>query len=85
MREKIRRAEFVVTIHARKEMNEDELSVFDIEHCLLTGQIVERQRDQETSEWKYRVRGMDVADALIEVVAKFAPTGTLVVITAYAL
>jgi hypothetical protein len=85
MREKVRRAEFVVTAHARKEMNEDGLSVFDIEHCILVGKIVERQRDRATSEWKYRVRGSDVADAPMEVVAKVAPTGTLVVVTAYAL
>ena len=85
MRDKIRRAEFVVTVHARREMNEDELSVFDIEHCFLTGQIVERQRDEVTSEWKYRVRGVNVADTSIEVVAKLALTGTLVVVTAYAL
>jgi len=85
MREKVRHAEFVVTAHARKEMNEDELSIFDLEHCLLVGQIVERQRDRTTSEWKYRVRGFDVANSPIEVVAKLAPTGKLVVITAYAL
>jgi hypothetical protein len=85
MRDKIRRAEFVVTVHARREMNEDELSVFDIEHCFLTGKIVERQRDEVSSEWKYRVRGMNVAVTPIEVVAKLAPTGTLVVVTAYAL
>ena len=85
MREQIHRAAFVVTAHARKEMNEDDLSVFDIEHCFLTGRILERQRDQATSEWKYRVRGVDAADEPIEVVAKLAPTGKLVVITAYAL
>jgi hypothetical protein len=85
MRKRIRLAEYVVTVHARKEMNEDNLTVFDVEHCILAGQIVERQRDQITREWKYRVRGFDTADIPIEVVAKLAPTGKLVVVTAYAL
>jgi len=85
MRKRIRHAEYVVTVHARKEMNEDNLSVFDVEHCVLVGRIIERQRDQTTLEWKYRVRGFDAADTPIEVVAKLAPTGKLIVITAYAL
>ena len=54
MRARIRRAAYVVTVHARKEMNEDNLSVFDVEHCILVGQIIERQGDQTTLEWKYR-------------------------------
>ena len=31
MREKIRRNEYVVTLHARKEMNDDNFSIFDVE------------------------------------------------------
>jgi len=37
-----------VTIHGREEMDADALSVFDAEHCILTGEVVERQRDYRT-------------------------------------
>ena len=40
MREKIRRNEYVVTLHARKEMNDDNFSIFDVERGILTGAIV---------------------------------------------
>jgi len=38
-----------------------------------------------TTEWKYRIRGKTVGDSKVEVVAKLAPTGKLVIITVYAL
>ena len=55
MQEKIRKRGYVMTSHARKEMNEDELSMDDIEQGILSGEIVERQKDRETAEWKYRI------------------------------
>jgi hypothetical protein len=45
-----------MTQHARKEMIDDDLSIYDVEHGLLTGKILERQRDTTTAEWKYRIR-----------------------------
>ena len=42
IREKVRSRGFVVTLHADEEMNEDGLTVFDLERVLLTGDIVER-------------------------------------------
>ena len=39
---------FMMTQHARKETNDDGLTVFDVEHAILTGEILERQRDHET-------------------------------------
>ena len=50
MREKVRRREYVMTIHARKEMNDDGLTVYDVERSILTGEIRERQRDRVTAE-----------------------------------
>lgn len=64
-------------------MNEDELSIYDIEHCLLTGQIEERQKDIHTGEWKYRVCGESLNSQIVKVVTKFGPTGKLVIITVY--
>ena len=43
MQEKIRTRRFVMTLHAEEEMDDDELSIFDIDRCILTGKITERQ------------------------------------------
>ncbi|MCK4765107.1 MAG: DUF4258 domain-containing protein [Candidatus Aminicenantes bacterium] len=83
--EKIRNRQYVVTFHARKEMNNDELTIYDVEHAILTGEILERQTDRVTSESKYRIRGDTFADDKAEVIGKLSPTGKLVIITVYLL
>ena len=85
MREKVRFRQYVMTLHAEEEMSDDELSIFDVERGLLTGEIVERQKDFETGEWKYLVKGQTVPGDEINVVAKISPTGKLVIITVYRL
>ena len=57
MRERIRTRKYVMTFHAEEEMTDDNLSIFDIERVVLTGEIVERQKDKSTKEWKYIVEG----------------------------
>jgi len=84
MREKIRTRQYVMTIHAEDEMTDDDLSIFDVERVVLTGSIVERQKDQDTAEWKYLVEGETIAGGLAVVVAKISITGKLVIITVYA-
>ncbi len=83
MREKIRSLEYVMTIHAEEEMENDALSIFDVENGILTGEIVERQKDRETDEWKYLLAGKTLDDADIVVVAKLSLTDKLVIITIY--
>ncbi|MFA4829036.1 MAG: DUF4258 domain-containing protein [Thermodesulfovibrionales bacterium] len=83
MRDKIRKLEYIMTIHADDEMNDDCLTIFDVERCILTGRILERQKDKETSEWKYRINGQTLSDNEVEIVAKISPTGKLVIITVY--
>jgi hypothetical protein len=74
-----------MTIHAEEEMDEDELTIFDIESALLNGSIVVRQKDASTGEWKYIVRGSSLDDDdVVSVVCKFGPTEKLVIITVYA-
>ena len=85
MQEKVRGKQYVVSAHARKEMLDDELSLDDIEIAILTSAITERQRDRVTAEWKYRLHGEATDGRAMEVVAKFSPTGKLVVITVYTL
>ncbi len=82
MREKVRALDYVMTIHAEEEM-EDDLSILDVEQAILTGEIIERQQDQETGEWKYLIAGNTLADEPLIVVAKLALTGNLVLITVY--
>ncbi len=50
-----------MTIHADDEMDEDGLTIFDVESAILSGKIIERQKDQSTGEWKYLVRGESLA------------------------
>ena len=85
LRERIRGKQYVMSYHARKEMLEDDLSLDDVELSILTGEITERQRDRVTAEWKYRLQGVAADGRSVEVVAKLAPTGKLVVITVYTL
>jgi hypothetical protein len=83
IRDKIRNRQYVVTEHALKEMNDDYLAIFDIERAILTGEILERQRDEDTLEPKYRIRGRSVGDAWIETIVKMTPTGKAAILTVY--
>jgi hypothetical protein len=83
MRGRIRALQYVMTVHAEEEMSEDDLSIFDVEQAILTGEIIERQKDAETGEWKYLVRGKSLEGRNIVAVSKLSPTGSLVIITVY--
>jgi hypothetical protein len=83
MREKIRRLNYIVTLHAEEEMTEDGFGVLDLERGILSGRIIERQKDNVTAEWKYRILGKAVNGKRIEVVVKLSITGKLVIITVY--
>jgi hypothetical protein len=83
MREKIRQSQYVMTLHAEEEMNDEGLTIYDIERCILIGEILERQKNSVTAEWKYRIKGETLGGGEVEVVAKLSHTGKLVVITVY--
>ena len=72
-----------MTHHARKEMNADGFTIYDVERGILTGEILERQRDHTTGEAKYRMRGETVDGFDVEILTKLSPTGKLVIITVY--
>jgi len=72
-----------MTLHAEEEMNDEDLTIFDVEHGILTGKIVERQKDRETGEWKYLVKGLTLVESEIFVVTKLSSTNKLVIITVY--
>ncbi len=83
IREKVRQRQYIMTLHAEEEMSDDGLSIFDVERSLLTGEIVERQKDTVSGEWKYLIKGNTVAGDEMMTVAKLSPTGKLVIITVY--
>jgi len=83
MRDKIRRREYIMSFHAEEGMNDDDLSVFDVEQCVLTGKILERQKNRVTAEWKYKISGRSISGGEVETIAKLSPTGKLVIITVY--
>lgn len=84
MREKIRRRQYVMTLHAEEEMDDDGLTIFDVESVILTGAIIDQQKDRKTRERKYLVRGQTVDGAEVAVVVtKFGRTGKLVLLTVY--
>lgn len=85
IRKKIRNQLYVMTLHAEEEMNNDNLGIYDVERAILTGTIIERQRDRLTGEWKYCLQGRTTEGALVEVIAKLGPTGKVVLITVYRL
>lgn len=83
LREKVRMGQYVMTAHAEEEMEAEDLAVFDVESAVLNGRIFERQRDRDTREAKYLVRGGALDEAAIVVVAKLSPTGKMVIVTVY--
>lgn len=74
-----------MTIHAEEEMDNDGLTIFDVESVILTGQVLERQRDRKTREHKYLVHGETVdGSRSAVVVSRFGLTDKLVILTVYA-
>ena len=83
LRHLIRTLSYVVSTHAADELEDDNLSILDLESIVLTGQIVERQRDRATREVKYVIQGVTLAGDAGEVVAKVGQGAKLFIITVY--
>lgn len=73
----------MLTVHAEEELADDDLTVYDLECILLTGEIVERQRDEKSGEFKYRVEGESVDGGVAETIVKKGALGKVIVITVY--
>ena len=65
MCEAVRRGDIVLTLHAEEELEADRLTIFDVESAILTGRIVERQRDAELGGWKYVLCGESLANRAV--------------------
>jgi hypothetical protein len=72
-----------MTLHAEEEMEDDDLTIFDVEEAVLTGKIVERQKDKATGEWKYVINGHSLERFSVSVVSKIGITGKLIIITVF--
>ena len=64
-----------------KSFEDDNLNILDLENIILTGEIIERQRDAKTREVKCVVAGVTLEGTAAEAVVKVGFTGKLVVIT----
>ncbi|NEP61695.1 MAG: DUF4258 domain-containing protein [Symploca sp. SIO2G7] len=85
IQEKILRQEYVITLHADEEMDDDNLMLTDVEQAILTGEIIELQKDRATAERKYRIQGYSTDGDLVEVIVKLGLSGKVIIITVYAL
>lgn len=83
MRELIRVRRYIMPLHAEDEMEADSLTIYDVESVILTGKIIERQKDRASAEWKYLISGQSLADEAVMVAVKFSPTNKLIFITIF--
>lgn len=81
----VRALHYVVTTHASDELDDDNLSILDLENIVLTGRISERQRDRETREVKCVIQGSTLDGSVAETIVKVGHGGKLIFITVYAL
>ena len=79
----IRTLNYVVSTHAAEELEDDNLNILDLENIVLTGEVIERQRDAKTREVKCVVAGVTLDGTAAEAVVKVGFTGKLIVITVY--
>lgn len=74
---------YVVSLHAAEEMEDDEVTIIDLESIILAGRIIERQKEQETDETKIVIRGRTLDGRQAEAVVKVGLSGILYIITVY--
>lgn len=83
VRNLVRSLNYVVSLHAAEELEDDNLTILDLESILLTGDIIERQKDRKTRETKLLIRGQILDGRDGEAVVKVSFSGFLYVITVY--
>ena len=83
LRDLVRAKNYVVSHHAADELEDDNLTILDLESIVLTGNIAERQHDQQTDETKHLVIGGTLEGYEAETVVKIGYTGSLIFITVY--
>lgn len=80
----IRSGSYDVTKHANDEMAEDHLSIYDVEHAVLTGSITKIEHDDVRGP-RYTIIGGSADEVVrVGVVGRFKETGIFLIITVYA-
>ena len=79
----IRTLNYFVSAHAAEELDDDNLSILDLENIILTGQISGRQRDIRTREVKCVVSGIALDGSPAQAIVKVGLAGKLFIITVY--
>lgn len=79
----VRSLNYVVSTHAAEELDDDGLSILDLESIVLTGEITARQRDRKTREAKFVITGSTLDGRAAESIVKLGFSGRLVFITVY--
>ena len=83
IRSAIRKNNYDMTFHANEEMAEDNLSIIDIEHAILNGDIKKVEK-RGTLGNKYLIEGLGIDKSTpIGVVGRFKETGIFLIITVY--
>ena len=83
IRECVRTNHYVVTTHAAEELDDDSLTIFDLERLILSGQVIERQKDKDPPERKVLIRGPTVDGDTAFAAVKLGPTGKLIIVTVF--
>lgn len=83
IRELVRAKRYVVSHHAADELEDDDLTILDLESIIFNGELSHRQRDRRTGEPKLVVSGECLQGRKAEVVVKVGFRGVLIVITVY--
>lgn len=83
IREKVRLRHYDMTAHATEEMGEDDLTVVDVEHAVLTGRVVQIQRNDPRGN-KCLIEGTATDGATaVGVVGRFLGSGRYLIVTVY--
>lgn len=75
--------EYELTEHAYEEMDDDLLTLFDVENALLSGHITKVEKDDKPGP-RYTVKGLaEDQKTEVGVVGRFSNTGVYIIITVY--
>ena len=84
VRELVRLRRVTFSTHSQEEMENDDILARDVIYLLSSADIIERQRDEETGEWKYLFVKPHSNRTLV-VVSKINRNGNVFIITVYLL
>lgn len=83
MQECVQKGTLIIPVHAAAALKQDLLFREDVEHCIMIGEIVERQWDRVYNEHKYVIAGEAESGGEIAVVAKLQQINGTIVITVF--